>query len=137
MTLACLESQLFYQLYFFRCRFFSDVQSLKCFFHNVDLGHMPGDSQFSAHLLFDNFRDFPGGPVVKNPPANTGDMGLISGLGRFHMLQLLNLICIQSPCSTTGKDTAMRSQHPTTEWPLLTATRQSPSAATKTKHSQN
>ena len=25
---------------------------------------------------------FPGGSVVKNPPANTGDMGLISGLGR-------------------------------------------------------
>ena len=25
---------------------------------------------------------FPGGSVVKNPPANTGDMGSISGLGR-------------------------------------------------------
>ena len=30
--------------------------------------------------------DFPGGPVVKNPPANRGDMCLILGLGRFHML---------------------------------------------------
>ena len=30
--------------------------------------------------------DFPGGPVVKNPPANAGDMGSISGLGRFHLL---------------------------------------------------
>ena len=29
--------------------------------------------------------DFPGGPVVKNPPANAGDMGSIPGLGRFHM----------------------------------------------------
>ena len=29
--------------------------------------------------------DFPGGPVVKNPPANAGDWGLISGLGRLHM----------------------------------------------------
>ena len=28
-------------------------------------------------------RDFPGGPVVKNPPANAGDMSLIPGLGRF------------------------------------------------------
>ena len=29
--------------------------------------------------------DFPGGPVVKNQPANAGDVGLITGLGRFHM----------------------------------------------------
>ena len=29
---------------------------------------------------------FPGGAVVKNPPANTGDMGLSPGPGRFHML---------------------------------------------------
>ena len=26
---------------------------------------------------------FPGGTVVKNPPANVGDAGLMSGLGRF------------------------------------------------------
>ena len=25
---------------------------------------------------------FPGGSVVKNPPVNTGDVGLIPGLGR-------------------------------------------------------
>ena len=30
-------------------------------------------------------RDFAGGPVVKNPPATAGDMGSISGPGRFHM----------------------------------------------------
>ena len=30
---------------------------------------------------------FPSGPVVKSLPANTGDMGLILSLGRFHMLQ--------------------------------------------------
>ena len=29
-------------------------------------------------------RDFPGGPVVKNPPANAGDTGSIPGLGRSH-----------------------------------------------------
>ena len=29
---------------------------------------------------------FPGGSVVKNLPANAGDMGLSPGLGRFHML---------------------------------------------------
>ena len=30
--------------------------------------------------------DFPDGTVVKNPPTNAGDVGLIPGLGRFHML---------------------------------------------------
>ena len=30
---------------------------------------------------------FPGGLVVKNLPANAGDMGLIPGLGRSHMPQ--------------------------------------------------
>ena len=28
---------------------------------------------------------FPGGPVVKNPPANARDTGLIPGLGKSHM----------------------------------------------------
>ena len=31
--------------------------------------------------------DYLGGPVVENPPANAGDVGLIPGLERFHMLQ--------------------------------------------------
>ena len=30
--------------------------------------------------------DFPGGSVVENLPCNTGDVGSIPGLGRFHML---------------------------------------------------
>ena len=32
-------------------------------------------------------RDFPGGAVVKNPPANAGDTGSSPGLGRSHMPQ--------------------------------------------------
>ena len=39
-----------------------------------------------VHWLSTLLMDFPGGPVVKNSPANAGDMGLIPGLGRFHML---------------------------------------------------
>ena len=31
-------------------------------------------------------RDFPGGAVVKNPPANAGDTGSSPGPGRSHML---------------------------------------------------
>ena len=30
-------------------------------------------------------RDFPGGAVVKTPPANAGDMGSSPGLGRSHV----------------------------------------------------
>ena len=37
-------------------------------------------------LNTDVSRDFPGGTVVKNPPANAGDMGLIPGPGGSHML---------------------------------------------------
>ena len=32
-------------------------------------------------------KGFPGGAVVENLPANTGDMGSSPGLGRSHMLQ--------------------------------------------------
>ena len=31
--------------------------------------------------------DFPDGPMVKNPPASAGDVGLIPDPGRFHMPQ--------------------------------------------------
>ena len=34
-----------------------------------------------------NLRGFPGGAVVKNPPANAGDMGSSPGPGRSHMPQ--------------------------------------------------
>ena len=35
----------------------------------------------------DHYRDFPGGVVVKNPPANAGDTGSSPGRGRSHMLR--------------------------------------------------
>ena len=35
----------------------------------------------------EKLRDFPGGTVVKNPPANAGDMGSSPGLGRSHKSQ--------------------------------------------------
>ena len=33
-----------------------------------------------------NIQDFPGGPVVKNPPADAEDMGLIADPGASHIL---------------------------------------------------
>ena len=71
------------------------------------------------------FRTSPSGPVVKNPPANAGDMGSIPGPGRFHMpwgskarTQLLSL------CSQAHKSQALSS---------LSSTRESPHTATKTQ----
>jgi len=66
--------------------------------------------------------DFPGGPEAKNPPTNAGDMGLIPGLGIFHMLpnneacaqQLLSLHAYNS-CPATREATSMRSPSTTTK----------------------
>ena len=47
-------------------------------------GDWPDENQKTASTesgLNHPKRDFPGGPVVKNPPANTGDTGLIPGQG--------------------------------------------------------
>ena len=54
------------------------------------------------------FKDFPGDTVVKNPPANAGDMGSIPAPGRSHMPrsnkahapQLLSL-CSRARATTT------------------------------------
>ena len=37
-------------------------------------------------LIKNGLEDFPSGTVVKNPPANAGDMGSIPGPGKFHIL---------------------------------------------------
>ena len=44
-------------------------------------------SYFHWHLILLKVvaEDFPGGAVVKNPPANAGDTGLIPGPGRSHV----------------------------------------------------
>ena len=52
-----------------------------------------------THYIKKSAKGFPGGSVVKNPPANAGDMGWIPGVGKSHMpqsdythgLQLLSL----------------------------------------------
>ena len=51
-------------------------------------------------------RDFPGGAVVENPPANAGDTGSIPGPGRSHMLR-----------ATTTEACAPRARAPKQEKP--------------------
>ena len=50
-------------------------------------GHTVSDLCTMSHPSLccqDALQDFPGGPVVKNPPANAGDMSSILGQGRSH-----------------------------------------------------
>ena len=54
-------------------------------------------------------RDFPGGAVVKNLPANAGDMGSSPGPGRSHVPQLLSL------CSRAHKPKLLSLRATTTE----------------------
>ena len=48
---------------------------------------LSGWTELNAHN--DHLSAFPGGPVVKNPPANAGNMGStpFCSLGRFHMMR--------------------------------------------------
>ena len=42
-------------------------------------------------------RDFPGGSVIKNQPANAGNMGSIPGLGRFPWRRKWLYPCQENP----------------------------------------
>ena len=50
------------------------------------LGKSHAEGKLELNIQED-IQDFPGGTVVKNPPAIAGDMGLSPGPGRSHMLQ--------------------------------------------------
>ena len=58
-------------------------------------------------------RGFPGGSVVKNPPANAEDMGSIPGLGRFakEMATHSSILVWEMPWTEKpGRLQSMRSQ---------------------------
>ena len=87
----------------------------------------PHPSETTVH------RGFPGDSVVKNPPTNAGDTGLIPGLGRSHRLrsnsarapELLKYVHLD-PCFP-GEATAMRSPHISTRGQaLLAASKEKP-----------
>ena len=63
-----------------------------------------------ARIIFQNLiRDFPGGPVVKSPPSNAGDVGSIPSQGT----KILHVEGQLGPCATTGDspDAAMKTLH--------------------------
>ena len=49
-------------------------------------GQVQPNKHMQINIKKENILGFPGGPVFKNPPCNVGNMGLIPGPGRFHML---------------------------------------------------
>ena len=72
--------------------------------------------RYFANSLIKTIQEgFPGGAVVENLPANAGDTGSSSGVGRSHMPrsnwarepQLLSL-SVWSLCSATGEATTVR-----------------------------
>ena len=89
--------------------------------------------------------------MVKNPPANAEVMALISGLGKCHMQQRNQTHALQllSPCSRAHELQLLKPDHlkpvlhnkkshqneksmlVNEEYPLISATRESPWAATK------
>ena len=87
--------------------------------------HIEGSIQMSERIvvptnwLRKSLGDFPGGAVVKNPPANAGDTGSSPGPGRSHMPrsnwarapQLLSL------CATTTEARMPRACAPPQEKP--------------------
>ena len=71
--------------------------------------------------------------MIKNLPANAGDLGLIPGLGRSHLTAVEPL----SLCSATREATTVRGPHREVKSrPLLTAAGESPRAAVKTQSRQ-
>ena len=47
--------------------------------------HTPCSVAKKKSALLKINKDFPSGPVVKNPPGTAGDTGSIPGPGRFHV----------------------------------------------------
>ena len=59
--------------------------------------------------------DFPGGPVLKNMPANAGDTGSVFGPGRFHLpWRQLNL-CASATESSHPRSCAPQQEKPS-QW---------------------
>ena len=61
----------------------------------------------------DQSKDFPGGPVVKNPPSNAGDTGSIPGQGT----KISHAMGQLSPCATTREPTHSGAHVPQLETP--------------------
>ena len=103
-------------------------------------------SRHLVHLSLQRLKpSFSGGPVVKNLPANAGDMSLIPGWGRFHVLQtnkarvpkLWKPKCLEPVLFNNRNHRSEKPVHCDQRAALLATAKESPRPATKTQHSQN
>ena len=69
-----------------------------------------------------SFRDFPSGPVVKNPPSNAGDAGLIPG----RETKIPHAVGQLSPRATTTEPVRSGGCAPQVERSPCTATKKDP-----------
>ena len=99
-------------------------------------------------LIYNDSGNFPGGPMAKNPPSNTGDAGLIPGWG----IKIPHAAGQVSPHATTTDPVCHKLQSPHVLEPechnqrektltphlerRLHAARKIPCATTKTRHNQ-
>ena len=66
---------------YYICAVCLDLQHFHYAYHAQSLGLV----EWTNSTIKTQLADFPGGPVVKNPPANAGDTDLILGMGRFYI----------------------------------------------------
>ena len=60
----------------------NQISIIALYLEDKSEGNLPVNATFKRIKVW----DFPGVPVVKNPPANAGDMGSIPGQGGLHVL---------------------------------------------------
>ena len=99
--------------------------------------------QWITKAKFIVFMGFPGGPVVKNPPANAGDTGSTPGLGRSHIPRANKPVrhsywaCALEPVLCNKRSHCNeKPSHCNREQPPLTKSRGNKRTAEKTQHSQ-
>ena len=77
--------------------------------------------EYIQERIKEYFRDFPGGPVVENPPSNAGDAGSIPGRGT----RIPHAMGLLSPCAATTEPALSGACMPQLESPHAT-TREEP-----------
>ena len=87
-------------------------------------------SDFYFFIIKGSDRVFPGGPVLKNLPANAGDAGLIPGFGKSH-IPWGNYACVPQLLSPCCRACAPQQEKPLQE-ACVPQLEKSPHAETKT-----
>ena len=77
--------------------------------------------RFQVSLEKSGVLDFLGGPVVKNPPANAGDLGSIPGPGRSPILQGSKPICHNYWACDLQQEKSVQWEARTVQWRKPTA----------------